>query len=117
MPRMRLAPVLLAAAALVAACSSDTTSSPQASAILRTSKTSLVVGDTMLVKAGLLFNDGRFEEFPNYTVKIVDTSIARVMAGTKIVQAKIQGDADVRVEIPGQANFRIDSTYRVNAAP
>lgn len=117
MPRMRPAPVVLCAAALAAACSSEPTSSKQATAVLRTSRTSLVVGDTLHVKAGLLYRDGRFEEFPTYTVSVVDTSIARVMAGTKIVQGKNIGDAKVRVEVPGQTDFRIDSTYRVNAAP
>ena len=117
MQRTRFAPFALAAAALLAACSSETTSSPQASALIVTSKTALVVGDTMLVKAGLRYEDGRFEEFPNYTVAVVDTAIARVMTGTKIVQGKAFGNAVVRIRIPGQGSFVIDSTFRVNEAP
>ena len=114
MPRALLAPVVLVAAALLAACSSDTTASPQAQAIFVTSKTVLNVGDTMLVKAGLRYADGRFEEFPSYTVSITDTTLARVQAGTKIVQAKSPGNATVRVRIPNQTNFQLDSVYRIN---
>ena len=117
MQRFRLAPFAIAAAALLAACSSETTSSPHAAATIVTSKTSLEVGDTMLVKAGLRYEDGRFEEFPTYTVSVVDTGVARVLTGTRIVQGKQVGDAVVRVRIPGDVEFRLDSTYRVSATP
>jgi hypothetical protein len=40
-----------------------------------------------------------------------------VLAGTRIVQAKEPGFAVVRVRIPGNPTFAIDSTYRVDAAP
>lgn len=117
MQRPRLAPLTVAIAALLAACSSSTSSSPQAAALLVTSKTSLGIGDTMLVKAGLRYEDGRFEEFPTYTVSVVDTGVARVLTGTRIVQGKQVGDAVVRVRIPGDVEFRLDSTYRVSATP
>jgi type IV pilus biogenesis protein CpaD/CtpE len=103
--------------AVLAACASDKISTPAASAQVVTSKTSLVVGDTMLVKAGLRFGDGRFTEFTSYTVTVADTNIARVLAGTRIVQAKEPGFAVIRVRIPGNASFAVDSTYRVDAAP
>ena len=117
MPRFRLAPVAVAVVAILAACASESTSSPQASAYVVTSKTTLNVGDTMLVKAGLRYTDGRFVEFTSYTVAVVDTSIARVLVGTKIVQAKTTGDAVVRVRIPSDPVFQLDTSYRVNPAP
>jgi type IV pilus biogenesis protein CpaD/CtpE len=103
--------------AVLAACASDKISTPAASAEVVTSKSSLVVGDTMLVTAGLRYGDGSFTEFSNYTVAVTDTNIARVLAGTRIVQAKEPGFAVVRVRIPGNPTFAIDSTYRVDAAP
>lgn len=115
MRAFRMVPVAFAVA--LAACSPETTSTQQASAFVVTSKTALTVGDTMLVKAGLLYGTGRFEEFTTYTVTVADTSIARVLPGTKIVQGKALGDALVRVRIPGDAAFAIDTTFRVNAAP
>ena len=117
MQRTRLAPLVLAVAALLAACSSETTSSPHAAATLVTSKTALRVGDTMLVKAGLRYEDGRFTEFTNYTVSVVDTNFARVLTGTRIVEAKEFGSAVVRVTIPQNATFRIDSAFPVDVAP
>lgn len=113
-PRTALAVLGLAA---LAACASDTTSSPAASAHVVTSKTSLVVGDTMLVTAGLRYGDGRFVEFPSYTVSVADTNVARVLAGTRIVQGKEIGDAVVRVRIPSDPLFALDTVFRVNAAP
>ena len=114
---LRLLPAAAVLAAALAACSEETTSSQQASAYVVTSKTQLTVGDTMLVRAGLRYTDGRFEEFPSYTVTVADTSIARVLAGTKVVQGKMAGDAVVRVRIPSDPSFAIDTTFRVNAAP
>ena len=103
--------------AVLAACSTDKISTPAASAEVVTSKTSLVVGDTMLVTAGLRYGDGSFTEFPSYTVAVADTNIARVLTGTRIVQAREAGFAVVRVRIPGNPQFALDTTYRVDAAP
>ena len=114
MPRTRLAPTAIVVAALLAACSSETTSSPHATATMVTSKTSLRVGDTMLVKAGLRYEDGRFTEFTSYTVSVSDTNVARVIAGTRIVEAKEIGTAVVRVRIPNNASFQIDSIYPID---
>jgi uncharacterized protein YjdB len=109
----RSLPVL--AAVIVVACSSTTTVNPPSGrAVIVARATSLAVGDTMTLVAGLKYSNGTFTPFLiNHTIASLDTSIASVDSLSHLMRGKKAGTATIRVTIPPPTAASFDTSFTI----
>jgi hypothetical protein len=106
----------LAGLAGLAACAGGEVTSPSdAHVVAEMRATQLAVGDTMTVRAGVRFPDGRFVPLDDYSVTSLDTLTLVVRAGTTTVEARRAGAGRLRVALPA-LETTLDTTVAVVGA-
>ncbi len=94
-PRLFL---LLLGAGIAAACTSTITT-PVGKAILRARTTTLRVGDTVTIQGGVLYDNGRFEPFPQPRYSSQDNNVASVEAVSGLIRGLSPGSVRIVVTV------------------
>lgn len=103
----------LGAVAALGGCSGDTVTSPTGARIVASLRaTTLAVGDTMTVRAGVLYADGRFTPLDGYEVTSLDPTTLAVQAGTKVVEGRAAGAGRLRIALTAPQTT-VDTTITV----
>lgn len=90
----------LGAVAALGGCGGDTVTSPTGARIVASLRaTTLAVGDTMTVRAGVLYADGRFTPLDGYEVTSLDPTTLAVQAGTAVVEGRAAGAGRLRIAL------------------
>ncbi|MFN2397283.1 MAG: Ig-like domain-containing protein [Gemmatimonadaceae bacterium] len=93
------------------ACDAKTISTPLGSGVIRTRTTSLRVGDTVTVEAGVLYRDGRFVPFASPIYSTLTPAVATVHSNTGLVRGIAAGTAQIVATQQGLAV--IDTLFTV----
>lgn len=98
--RSALAVAALGACGALAACGGDPVTTPSnARVVARLRATQVAVGDTLTVRLGVLFEDGRFTPLEGFTVASLDTLTLAVRPGTAVVEARGVGQGRMRIQL------------------
>lgn len=98
--RITRALAALGACAALAACGAESVTTPSnARIVARLRATQLAVGDTLTVRVGVLFPDGRFVPLEGFTVASLDTLTLAVRAGTAVVEGRRAGQGRLRIAL------------------
>lgn len=102
-PRQRLTRVVVAVTAL-AACAGERTQGPVVGrAVIRARTTTLAVGDTQTLNAGLLLNDGRFVPFDSVEFFSESPTKASIDRYSGVMRGLEVGSAIIRTDAPNEA--------------
>ncbi len=91
--------LIILAVGIVAACA-GTITSPIGKPIMRSRTTTLRVGDTVTVQGGVLYNDGRFDPFPQPRYSSQDNNVASVGLESGLVRGLAPGSVRIVVTVP-----------------
>lgn len=103
--------MLFAVAALAGGCDAKRITTTVGSAVIQTRTTSLRVGDTVTVRAGVLYKDGRFQAFPTPTYNAGTASVLTVHNTSGLIRAVAAGSSTVLATQPGAA--QVDTLFTV----
>lgn len=96
---------------IAGACDAKTISTPLGSGVIQTRTTSLRVGDTVTVQAGVLYKDGRFVPFVSSIYSTQTPAVATVHSNTGLVRGIAAGTAQIVATQTGLAV--IDTLFTV----
>ena len=103
----------LTAPAAVAACGGDPVTTPaNARVVARLRATQIGVGDTLTVRVGVLFADGRFTPVEGFSVASLDTLTLAVRAGTAVIEGRRPGQGRMRIQV-AEPQVTVDTAVAV----